>query len=473
MKKWFLLTAAFMFLALPMASFGEMGQMTPKSKDIDVNFFGSLKCYPTFMDDIDFNRDSTSKDFIIDENGLMAEHDIRSEVRIGWTGKAEKFDFLVVLESDFNMTKANADRGADISQIMDSGMNGGDFGVEKLNLRYDFGDFAVKAGWNSRFLDVMTGGVLYGDDHPYIGLEGKSGDFSWEALYITVQDEVYATTPHSSDWRVYTLKGIFKTKVDNNDFNISPFYAYSNDNAHEARVHYFGAEAYGKIDKLTPRFEAVYALGDMDTAGGTSYDISAWAAYGSVEFEASKECIPYLGVTYMTGDDNANDKDIKAFNGITNISRYTPTFGMENALIYRYVPALGSHLYSNNFATLGSGSGYGGISNSSKGDSPGLISYGLGCKGTSGKLFYKAQVLFMQFEEAGGLESLGTYSGGSNIDNAVGTEYDLLLTYKYSKHFSLGNCFAYFDPGDAIRDLWGNDYDDAAILNTVELQWVW
>ncbi len=430
------------------------------------------------MGDVDLNSKDTEYDRILDENGWMADHNVRNELRMGWVGKGDNWDFLIILEADFNLSKAHADRGADLTQSLDSGMTGEDFGVEKLNLRYNFGPVAIKTGWNTRFLDIMTGGVLYGDDHPYIGLEGKLGNnFSWEALYIIVQDEtsttgVGAIDADTLDWRVYSLKGIYKMA---NGFVISPFYAYSDNSesqSSDAKVHYLGAEAYGKLGMFTPRLEFVYATGDTDTwpATGKDYNISAWAAFGSVDINVSPRFIPYFGVTYMTGDDNANDGDIEAFNGITNISRYTPTFGMENAFIYRYIPVLGSHLYSNNFATLGGTSpGYGGIGNSSTGDSPGLISYGLGVKGSMGKFSYKVQGLYMEFEEQGAIEDFY----GRGIDNEVGIEFDVLLTYKFNKHFSIGNCFSLFNPGDAVEDIRGSSYDDIGMIDTVELKWVW
>jgi len=69
-----------------------------KSKDIDVDFFGSLKGYPTFMQNVNFNSDFTGGDFILDENGVMADHGIRNELRTGWKGKGENRDFLIILE---------------------------------------------------------------------------------------------------------------------------------------------------------------------------------------------------------------------------------------------------------------------------------------------------------------------------------------------------------------------------------------
>ncbi len=475
-KKGLLCLIFALFVLVPVISFAAMGTMEPKSKDVGVNFFGSVKTYPTFLSDVDLNDDDTSFDHVLDENGWMADHNIRNEVRIGWTVKGENWDFMAILESDFNLNKANGDRGLDGSSPSDSGMSGEDFGIEKFNVSYDFGPLAVKAGWNTRFLDIKTGGLLYGDDHPYIGLDGKFNDsISWEALYLIIQDEtatdgIGAIDADTLDWRAYTFKLNYKLP---NGFILSPFYAYSDNDeakAANAKVHYLGFEGYGNLGMVTPRFELVYATGDTDTcaATGQDYDISGLAGYASADINVSPAVVPYFGMSYLSGDDNANDDDIEAFNSITNISRYTPTFGMENAFIYRYIPVLGSHLYANDFAMLGGDTpGYGGIGNSANGDSPGMLTYGVGIKGKINAFAYRAQIIFMTFEEEGALEDVY----GRDIDDYVGTEYDIHLSYKFGKHFTLGNCLSVFDPGDAVEDIRGDDFDDIGFINTVEMIW--
>jgi len=196
---------------------------------------------------------------------------------------------------------------------------------------------------------------------------------------------------------------------------------------------------------------------------------STFAAFASVDVNINKSFIPYVGGYYIEGDDDANDDEVHAFNPITNISRYTPTFGMENAFIYRLVPALGTHLYANDFGLIGDGAGYGGISNSNKKENPGMIMAGGGLKGTYQNWSYKGQVMYFWFAETDAIEDRGY--GGGDVDEDVGLEFDLQLTYKFSNHFSIGNVFALFDPGDGIQDLRGDDFDQTAILDTVELKW--
>jgi hypothetical protein len=461
-----------------MAKMGS-GQVTAKSSDVDIQIFGSLHTYPTFVYDSDFNRNDTVFDAVLDEGGWMAEESIRSEARIGLMGTGENWSFLTILEADFTYSKANADRGANKTDPLDSGMTGEDFGIEKLELTYDFGPFGVETGWQTKALDIKTGGLLYGDDHPYLGLMGKHRSIGWEALYLTVQDDIEnlsngkaigALDADTLDWRVYSGK----VEVPVSSFTVSPFYAYSDNDEHDAEVHYLGLESYGKYGLITPRAEFVYALGNQDATGRNS-DIAAWGAFAAVEVNISPLINPYLGGYYVTGDDSANDDDIDSFNPITNISRYTPVFGLENAFIYRYVPVLGNHLYSNVSDVLGATAGYGGIGNSAKTESPGMMMLGAGCKGVWEKWQYKTQLMYFWFENTGALEDL---AGTTTLPNArgdisedMGLEYDLQITYNFNKHFSLGNVFSIFVPGDGVQDLRGEDYDQTAFLNTVEAKW--
>lgn len=472
MKRFLTIVIVTAVMLFPAGVSGKMGsgQVSAKSSDIDIVMFGSLKTYPTFMDNVDFNSNDTIYDRILDESGWMKGHTIRNELRLGWQGTGENWDFLITLEADFSLSKVNADRGANVTDPKDSGMTGEDFGVEKLNFGYNFGTFKLFTGWNSKFLDIRSGGILYGDDHPYIGLSGKAGSTSWEALYIIVQDDIETTgsgvfRSETLDWRFYSLRAGFS--LDN--FTLAPIYTFSDNDQRNASVHYVGVEGYGKLGILTPRFEVIYASGDQSIAGSPDLDIEAWGAYASVDFNISKAFVPYVGAYYLTGDSDPNDNKVEAFSGITNISRYTATFGMENAFIYRYVPVIGSHLYSNNFNTLGSVPGYGGISNSSKGDAPGMVMLGAGAKGSVGRFSYKTQIMYFQFEEQGALENAANY--GKQIDSEVGIEFDLQLTCKFGKHFSIGNVLALFFPGDGIKDIRGAGYTETAFLDTIELKW--
>lgn len=472
MKKMILVASILAFILIPITGFAAMGEMSLASKDINMTFFGSLKTYPTWTSDLDFGGDQT-KDWMLDEPGAMDNFSIRNELRMGWKGGNDKFDFMIILEGDFVLDKNNTDRGAVGNTLgfatKDLGMSGEDFGIEKLDVGYDLGPFRIHTGWTTRWLDIKTGGLVYGDDHPYIGLTGSIGpNLKWEIDYTSIFDTIEGMTfsGDNLDWRVYSAKVNYKIPSGFAEgFIVSPFYAFSDNNAHnDVEVSYFGLEGYGKIGMFTPRFEIAYADGDTeDDATGQDYDISAMAAYASVDINVNSAFIPYIGFKYEEGDDDPDDGDIDAFNSITDISRYTPTFGMENAFVYRYLSSLGTHLYSGNFNMTGTQAGYGGISNSSKGDAPGLIMWGIGAKGNFCRNWsYKLQYMSFEFE-----------SEPDGVDDEVGQELDLRVQYKFSKHFKMANCIAVFDPGDAIEDLNGNDFDDTGYMNTFELIWSW
>jgi hypothetical protein len=74
---------------------------------------------------------------------------------------------------------------------------------------------------------------------------------------------------------------------------------------------------------------------------------------------------------------------------------------------------------------------------------------------------------YFEFEDTGALEDVE----GKRIDDEMGWEFDLNLTYHFTNHFSLGNTFSVFDPGDGIQDLYGDDFDQTAIMNTFEMRW--
>ena len=63
MKKLMVFAILIAFLAVPLTAFGTMGQMSPKSKDINVEFFGSLKTYPTWMSNLNFNSHTDDNDW--------------------------------------------------------------------------------------------------------------------------------------------------------------------------------------------------------------------------------------------------------------------------------------------------------------------------------------------------------------------------------------------------------------------------
>jgi hypothetical protein len=464
------------------------GKVSAKSGDVNWELFGSLRVYPHLVDNVDFNDDHTKYDFFQDESGSHGnEESIRTQARIGFNAQGQNWTFSSILESDFVYNKVNGDRGAgDPLGIDDSGMTGEDFGIEKLEATYDFAAHGIPiklaTGWNDKFADIATGGMVYGDDHPFIELSGElMRNVKWNALYLVIYDdideslngdgEVSAYDADDLDWRAYSLKLQFP--LGDTGLNVSPFYFYSDNEGHKADAHYFGLEAIGKTGIFIPRAEFVYVTGEKDDHelgnGNTDdVDIESYAAFASLEVDVHPLFKPFVGGYFYQGDEDANDGDIDAYNAITNIARYTPVFGMENAFIYRHIPVLGTHIYSGTPTMLGgSATGYGGLSNSGSANSPGMTSLGIGAKGSRNNWEYKAMMQYFEFEDTGALEDLE----GKSIDDEMGIEFDVHLTYHFTDHFSLGNTLSVFDPGDGIQDLYGSDYDETAIMNTCEMIW--
>jgi len=472
--------------------------VTTGNSDVNMEIFGSLKTYPHFVSNVDFNAGDTANDWLLDESGIIDndEMTVRNEFRLGFKGSGDNWTFKSILESDFALTKGNVDRGKRPGDNHDLGMDGEDFGVEKLKFTYDFSSYGapvtLMTGWSTNYLDLETGGILYGDDHPYIGMSGKFNDISWEVMTLIINDVVgngmvgdrtfkdhkiyedhigISNIEGDSDdknWTAYTAKMTMPV----NNFNISPIYAYSDNRANNADVHYLGVQAYGKLGKLAPQAEFVYAVGEKDNynASGTikDADISAYGGYAAVVASISDKLNPYVGGYFLSGDDDASDSDIEAFNPITNISRYAGPFGTENGMIYKGVPVLGAPLYSNAPERLGGmGSGYGGISNLASAQNPGLQSLGIGTKGSMDKWAYKLQFQYLMFAETGALEDVE----GNSIDDTIGYEGDLKITYNFSENFSLGNVISVMEPGDGVQDIHGPDYDETALVDTLEMKW--
>src|SRR6056297_884284 len=194
------------------------GKLTAASDDVDIQFFGSFEPRPTFVDNPDFNDKQTGFDYLVGEAGLFGEDDVsvRTEARLGFKGSGKNWTFNTILESDFVLDKRNTDRGAGRVGPSDSGMTGEDFGIEKLLFTYDFTEHCcpieLRAGWETNWLDIETGGLIYADDHPHISLRGKVSNIGWQVNYMSIYDdigiddggEVGTMDGDNLDWDVYS-----------------------------------------------------------------------------------------------------------------------------------------------------------------------------------------------------------------------------------------------------------------------------
>lgn len=479
-----LICVVFIF-ATAVASFAAMGEgSVGTSKGVDITLFGSNRVIPMYQKNLnDFNDDIADKT-TLNEGGWGAGFFVRNEFRMGWKGVGQdgKWGFKFILENDIHMTKKNGDRnnyGNGPDQPFASA-----FSVERQTFWYKFGDVRFSAGTDIQFLDIKTGGLVYGDDHPFLALNGGNKDLNWKLFMLLIEDsdtQVVKTGYRDLDWYAYCgkLNYTFDTG-DMGKFTLTPFVAYSDmrkgaQGYGNSQAYYYGLGGHGAIGIIKPSFEVVGVTGTINGADpdtpGNDIDIQSYAAFGAITLAVSPEFNPYIGAYWVQGDDKTGDGDADGFVGITNITRYTPTFGMEGGIMYEHLYAFGAPLYGLTPERKGRAQyRYGGIGGAGSGENPGLQYYGLGSKGKfQGNNSYKIQVAYMMYDEEGTLKDKNGIVG--NVDDEIGWVFDGQIKHTFSKNFYTTFTFSCLNPGDGIQDQFGQD--DLAINSNIELGWKW
>ena len=483
MKKSYLalLVSVIFILATVGSSFAAMGEGTVSAKKgVDLTLFGSNRFIPTYCSNMN-DFDSDKEDWVtLDEGGWGAGFFVRNELRLGFSGKGENFGFRVILENDIHYSKANGDRNTYGDWGNKTSDMGAEFGVERSKFWYDFGPIRLTTGWDVTWADIKSGGLLYGDDHPFIMLSGKVDKvMDWQVNMLIIEDAddlngEFTGKYRDSDWYAYIGKMNFKV----GGLTLSPFVCFSDmrkgaQGIGNSQAYYGGFEAYGKIGIFQPSFEAVYAGGTINdaykngTADQDDYDISSYAAYASLKIALMPEFQPYIGGFYVAGDDDNTDNDAEGFVGITNITRYTPTFGMEGAYMYEHIFGLGSPLYALTPERMGgTAARYGGIGGSGTGDNPGLMHIGMGATGKISDISYKVQTCYLWFAE-------DPYAGTDREvgDDEIGLTIDAQAKYALSPNFSITGTISGLLPGDGVEELMGED--DMAWITRCEFVWKW
>ncbi|MCD4688603.1 MAG: hypothetical protein K8R55_04615 [Desulfuromonadaceae bacterium] len=460
-----------------------------------IDFFGTAKVKPTHYSNFDFQSGKDDGP-IVNEAGITAGEHIRSELRLGWKAKGYKWSIKMIAEADIIMEKDNADRSFYAGVDKEAQPNtGSEFGIERAEFLYAFSPMLeLETGWDIRALDIKTGGLLFGDDHPFIGFRGQLAEQTrYEALYLSVQNRYplsSASPPEwrgssADDWRVYTLKlvqgfggksaalpespffGNADAERDTLKFSVSPIYAYSDNDSREAEVHYYGLEVTGQAGWFKPCFEILAADGEFDN----NSDISSWAMFAGLEMTVNKAFNPYIAFRYTQGDDDAADDDVEGWVGITDIGRFTGLMGMDGGILGEDLgQSYGATLYSFSPERATSTNQYGGISNRGSGDNPGQKLLAVGTRGDLSalvpKLMYKTQAFFIWYDETANLNNVA--NPGDKVDDYAGTTFDLQLLYAFSKNFSIDYIFSAFIPGEGIEDQYG---DDTAFVNALTLAW--
>jgi len=447
----------------------------------DISFFGTARVIPTYYSNFDFDDNSHDPPGLNEAGVINGEH-VRSELRLGWKSGGDNWKLMMIAETDLVMEKDTVDRSFYTTAEKGISLGGSDglpnagseFGIERFEASYAFAPALVlSTGWNIRAADIKTGGLLYGDDHPFIELGGKlSQNLKYALNYIPVNNRLLTAngSPITDDWRVYMLK--INADVGSGDakFNLSPVFIFSDNRMRNASVYYYGFEATGQIGMFKPSCEFFYADGEFR---GTSLDIKAYAAFAGVEAAVSKVFNPYVAVRFASGDDNSSDSDVEGFVGITDIGRFTPLMGMDGNILGEtmgnpYGNVLYSYAPERKFTT----NRYGGIGNAGSGDNPGHMIVGLGSKGAiSEALSYKAQIFMIWYDKTGNIP-VGAGKTMSEVDDYAGTTFDLELGYSFDKNFSTKFIYSTFVPGDGIKDQLSTSADDTpAQLATLNLVW--
>ena len=473
----------------------------------DISFFGNARVVPTYYKDFDFNKNANDLPTVNEGGWISGEH-IRSELRLGWKAGGDKWKIMMIAESDMIYNKNNADRSyvSTTPAINPSGTNvtqlggvysipnaGAEFGIERAEFSYEFAPaLELFTGWPISAVDIGTGGLLYGDDHPIIGFRGKlTENIKYQLVYISIQNTPkvnVSESPLSRDWRAYFLKPEFTIGSGNAKGTLSPILLFSdfhgnatagNDNVigPTARVYYYGLEGIGQFGMIKPSFEVIVADGELETTP-TKIDIKSLAAFAGVEVAVSKAFNPYVAYRYTKGDDSSSDTEAEGFVGITDIGRFTPLMGMDGNILGEHLATsaslYNSPLYSYAPDRAGGGNAYGGISGASSGNNPGSHIIAFGAKGNLDGIVknvsYKTQLFLIRYDKTGNLVK----TGGGTVSKTAGTTFDLLLGYAFSKNFSANYIFSMFAPGGGIKDqLPASASSTTASLHTMNLVWTY
>lgn len=452
----------------------------------DVSFFGYARIVPTYYSNFDFDKNKADVP-TLNEGGWVAGEHVRSELRLGWKAGGDKWKINMIAESDLIFNKNNVDRSFyTSSQLPATGSAnaipnaGAEFGIERAEFSYAFAPaLELFTGWPISAVDIGTGGLLYGDDHPIIGFRGKLTDnLKYQLVYISIQNTPTIAVAESSlarDWRVYFLKPEFTVGVGGAKGTLSPILLYSDNRDRAAKITYYGLEGIGQFGMIKPSFEVIIADGEFR---GTSKDIKSAAAFAGVEVAVNKAFNPYVAYRYTKGDDNSSDNEVKGFVGITDIGRFTPLMGMDGNILGEHLGSgaspYNSPLYSYAPDRAGGGNLYGGISNVSSGNNPGEHIIAIGAKGDLNdyvkNLSYKTQLFLISYDKTGNLVK----TGGGSVSKTVGTTFDLNLKYAFDKNFSASYIYSMFAPGSGIKDqLPSTAASTIASLHTMNLVWTY
>lgn len=348
-------------------------------------------------------------------------------------------------------------------------------------------------------LDKETGGLIYLDDDPGIRWYGNYKKFSWDFKWVRKAERTdQVTFGFDSNREIYLLKLAydlapeFKPRLylgwdrdggnNGNDTGFFGKYDYGYD------IYYAGLGAVGTIGPVMYQLEGVYQGGSVhytenSTVGSINpRSVKAWAALANFQIDLAKwvpslnKFVIGLGGLYASGDDDPYDKDMKGFTGSVTATRFFPAWELGTLPVHgaNEQRTLGTTIYSWLPVNLGVGPRIGGVlgSNNAYGINPGLIAGVLSINwAITPKLNAKALVKYLRWDDTapiaayyvaksygtmdGKKKIIATYYGGKSIDidEEIGWEADLLLTYKLYDEVTLFAGASVLFPGNGIDDI--------------------
>lgn len=344
----------------------------------------------------------------------------------------------------------------------------------KLPLSCDVNSY-IGVGHDVWALDVATGGLIYYDDDPGIRWYGNYKKFAWDFKWARKAERTDTVSlGFDSNRDVWLLKLSYDVAKE---FKPSLYLAWdrnSRDSTSEFDVYHVGFGALGTVGPVDYQFEVAYQGGNAEPG----YDVSAWAALINFQVDLARwvpalnKFVVGLGGLYASGDDNTTDKDLEGYTGVVTATRFFKPWDLGGLPVHgaNQQKTIGTTIYSWLPVNLGVGPKIAGVVGEPNafGANPGLLAGVLSVDWTvTPKLNLKALVKYLRWDETAPVAAyyaglgFGSLSNGEicvdsvckKIDEEIGWETDLLLTYKLYDEVTLFAGASILFPGNGIDDV--------------------
>lgn len=536
-------------MALSSFAYAGPGSVVIKTEgDITATFGGQVRVIPVYEQNWDFgikNETVFGKTnplggiFLnhLTEAGVVSSAYIRSEDRLYFNfAKSDIWDVYIALEFDDVLSSRTGDR------VRTTQGDFGSFGLERLNasIKLPWISSRLHAGWDIYAVDLDGALLVYGDDDPGFWLKGGVGNVEWQFGYhkkdeanrrITSADRIAANnvtnTAYDNDRDIYSARLNY---TPFKDIKLGLIYTYERlairfglptgdpcqllpaplssigNPCPEVDSHHIGPILIASLAGFKFTGQYVHQFGEARKTGITNaavtdinnanYDIDAQAFLADLAYDLTPwigfRLIPHVGVIYASGDDNPNDNRLRGYVGNVDGQRFTPIFGGENTILADFNLVVGTNLYSfipNLRGNQHSGLATGGLLNSGRGDSPGVLLVGGGITvAPLANLVYRTNAYYLRYNEKpcvnfGEVPALSAPAAcpnanpNSGIINSreIGVEWDNEIMLWLDKNMVVKGQFSFLFPGDAVREVTqrsvGQAVDETAIRLALEFIW--